>query len=133
MITGSLPCAREAFTAQRREETHTYVATHPQASHPHCSYYDPSSSPTDLLIIAALKRHPSHTHTRTHVAHNIRQTTPLMMSTFSMFHKILYNEPMPHTETKKVNLDYTFQTSTVLALCNLVLLTLLLPGQMEPL
>lgn len=55
-----------------------------------------------------------------------------MVSTLFMFHIFLSNEQTVCTEEKKVSLYYTFQTSTVLAPCNLVLLTLLSAGQVEP-
>ena len=68
----------------RHKKTHTptYTHTHPRANHPHSSYYDPSSSPTDLLIIAARRPYPSFTHTHTHMhtlmSYTISHRQPLL-------------------------------------------------------
>lgn len=134
VTTGSSLYVLQRFYNLGREETHTHVATHLRASHPHCSHYDPSSSPTDLLIIAAPKPTPSHTYTHAHSFHTQYHTGHPFNSVD--FFRVSHNSPQwtngAHTETKKASLYYTFQTSTVLAPCNLVPLTLLHPGQMEP-
>lgn len=119
--------------SQHGKETHLRSHTSPGQS--------PTRQPLWSIILPYRPSHhhspqaltPLHTHTHSHVMHNITQTTPLMVLTFFMFHAILYNEQTPHTQRlKKASLYYTFQKSTVLAPCNLVPLTPLLHGQMEP-
>lgn len=125
-----LMCTRHSQSGPRRT-THLH------------SHTSTGQSPTLQPLWSVISYRPSHhhspqasnlspTHTHTPVLHSNTQTVPLIVSSFFMFHVILYNEQMPHTETKKVSLYYTSQTSALVAPCNLVLLTLLLAGQMEP-
>lgn len=65
VITSSLRHAHEALAARATENNqHLRRHTTRGQNHPHSSHYDPSSSPTDLLISTARKPYnpPPHTH-----------------------------------------------------------------------
>ena len=109
VTTGSSLYVLQRFYNLGREETHTHVATHLRASHPHCSHYDPSSSPTDLLIIAAPKPPPpTHIHTHALISYTISHRPPLLIvSTSFMFHTVLHNELTAHTQRQRKRTSIT--------------------------
>lgn len=124
--------AHRAFTNLGHSETHTYIATHPRATHPHCNHYDPSSSLSDIPTIITPKAFPfSDMRIYKHTCLTQHHTDALTASALLVFHMIFFQ--WTNSARRKWKWAYyTFQTSTVLAPCNLVLLTLLCSGQMEP-